>query len=96
MATVTIIVEGSTVGKVTVTETLDQAHSDRFFGYLAHAYGTDPEGNPRPPAGIIEAAWAGIRSGMFANVVSHEREVAAQAARDAVQAMQSETDVTAE
>ena len=93
MATITIKIEGAQVGTITVTDTLSQEHSDRFMAWLAAAYGTDENGDPRGPADMIAACWASIRSGVFANVVSHEAEQAAAAARAAVQPMASETAV---
>lgn len=94
MAKISITIEGSTVGTIIVADTLAQEHSDRFMGWLASAYGTDPEGNPRSPADMIAACWASIRAGVFANIEAFERDVAAQAARDAVPPMASETEVT--
>lgn len=93
MATITIKIEGSQIGTITVADTLTQAHSDRFMAWLAAAYGNDAEGNQRGPAEMVAACWASIRSGVFANVISHEAEVAAAAARAAVQPMASETAV---
>lgn len=93
MAKITISIEGSTVGTITVTDTLEKAHSDRFMAWLAAAYGNDAEGNPRSLADMVAACWAAIRSGVFANVISHEAELAAQAARAAVEPMASETSV---
>jgi hypothetical protein len=91
MATITIKIEGSQVGTITVTDTLAKEHADRFMAWLASAYGLDAEGEPRGPADMVAACWAAIRSGVFANVISHEAEQAAQAARAAVQPMASET-----
>ena len=91
MAKITIIIEGSTVGSITVTDTLDQANSDRFMGWLASAYGTDGDGQPRAAGEMVSACWGAIRSGIFANIVSYEAEQAAAAARAAVQPMDSET-----
>lgn len=94
MAKISITIEGSTVGTITVADTLTQEHSDRFMGWLAASYGQDEVGEPRAPADMIAACWAGIRSGVFANIEAHERDIAAEAARDAVQPMASETTVT--
>lgn len=93
MAKITISIEGSTVGTITVTDTLEKAHSDRFMAWLAASYGVDAEGKPRGPADMVAACWAAIRSGVFANVISHEAELAAQAARASVAPMASETAV---
>lgn len=91
MAKISIKIEGSTVGTIVVSDTLTQEHSDRFMAWLVASYGRDESGEARAPAGMIAACWAGIRSGIFANIESHEREIAAQAARDAVLPMASET-----
>ena len=91
MAKITISIEGSSVGAVTVVDTLDQTNSDRLMSWLASAYGTDGEGQPREAGDMVAACWGAIRSGIFSNVVSHEAEQAAQAAREAVQPMSSET-----
>lgn len=93
MATITITVEGSTVGTVSITDTLDQENSDRFMAWLVHSYGANPDGSPRLPPEIIAACWSAIRTGMFNNIVSYEREVVAQQARDAVQPVVSTTEV---
>ena len=93
MAKITISIEGSTVGTITVTDTLEKTHSDRFMAWLAATYGTDAEGNPRGPGDMVAACWAAIRAGVFNNVISHEAELAAQAARAAVEPMASATAV---
>jgi len=91
MAKISITIEGSKVGTIVVSDTLTQEHSDRFMGWLAASYGVDADAKPRTPADMIAACWAGIRSGIFANIEARERDLAAQAARDAVPAMASET-----
>ncbi len=91
MATITITVEGSTVGTVTVIDTLDQSNSDRFMAWLVSAYGTDLEGQSRVPADIIAACWSAIRAGIFNNIVSYEAELAAQNARASIEPMVSVT-----
>lgn len=93
MAKITITVEGSTVGTVTVTDTLDQFNSDRFMSWLVHSYGTDAEGLSRAPADIIATCWSAIRAGIFNNIVSYEAEQAAADARAAILPMASETAV---
>ncbi|MFA5897942.1 MAG: hypothetical protein WC829_02395 [Hyphomicrobium sp.] len=93
MAKITISIEGSTVGTITITDTLEQAQSDRFMAWLVSAYGTNPEGEPRNPAEMVEACWGAMRSGIFANIVSFEAEVVALAARKGVQQMTSQTAV---
>lgn len=93
MAKIIISIEGSTVGTITVTDTLEKEYSDRFMGWLAAAYGVDPDGNQRNPADMVAACWAAIRSGVFANVISYEAEQAALAARGSVAPMASETAV---
>jgi len=91
MAKISITIEGSKVGTIVVSDTLTQEHSDRFMGWLAASYGVDADATPRTPVDMIAACWAGIRSGIFANIEARERDLAAQAARDAVPAMASET-----
>lgn len=93
MAKISIKIEGSTVGTIVVSDTLSQEHSDRFMGWLVANYGRDDTGKPRTPTDMIASCWASIRSGIFANIESHEREVASQAARDAVPSMVSETTI---
>jgi hypothetical protein len=80
MASITLTVVGTTVGTVTATNTMSQADGDRFLAYLAYAYGTNDDGSQRTPQGTIEAAWAAIRSGMMANVVNYEKQIAMEAA----------------
>lgn len=95
MATVTLEISGSDVGTVTLTDTLDKGNSDRFMSWLAAAYGTgvNEDGSPkvRNPAEMVEACWNAVRSGIFNNIVSWEKDQAAQAAREAVQEMDSST-----
>lgn len=94
MAKISITIEGSTVGTITVADTLTPEHSDRFMAWLVASYGVSGDGTPRTPAEMIEACWAGIRAGIFANIEARERDLAAQAARNAVPPMLSETEVT--
>ncbi|TFL16453.1 hypothetical protein [Jannaschia formosa] len=84
MATLILTVEGETIGSATVTTTLTKVESDRLTAYLAAMHGVDAEGNPRDLEGMVRAYWAGVVQGTAANVERHEREAAAQAARDAV------------
>lgn len=91
MVKISITIEGSTVGTITVSDTLTKDHSDRFMAWLVASYGTDGDGSPRTPPEMIESCWAGIRAGIFANIEARERDLAAQAARDAVPPMASET-----
>lgn len=93
MASISLTVEGSTVGSITVTDKLSQEHSDRFTAWLVATYGKNDDGEDRSPAEMIEACWSAIRRGVFANVEAYEREVAAQSARDAVKPMESKTAV---
>jgi hypothetical protein len=95
MSTIAITVAGEDVGSVTVTETFDQSNSERFLGWLVATYGHDLEGNQRTPAEAIQACWASIRAGIFANVERREADLAAEAARQAVQPMESSTEVSA-
>ena len=89
MSTITLTVEGSTVGTLTVPTILDQTQSDRLMAYLAAEFGTgrDADGNPVPrtPQEMVTAYWASIVSGTLDNVVRFEQAQAEQAARDAVQ-----------
>lgn len=91
MAKISITIEGSTVGTIVVADTLEPVHSDRFMAWLAATYGRNEAGEQLPPAEMIAACWAAIRSGVFANIEAWERDVAAQAARDAVPPMASST-----
>lgn len=93
MAKITISIEGSTVGTVTVVDTLTSEHSDRFMAWLVGAYGVDAEGAQRQPAEMVSACWSAIRAGVFANIVSAEVEAAATAARAAVAPIESATEV---
>jgi hypothetical protein len=84
MATLTLTIEGSTIGSATVTTTLDPTNSDRLVAFLMAMHGTDEEGNARDLEGVIRSYWQGIVAGTAANVERHEKAVAAQAAQDAV------------
>lgn len=104
MATVTIEIQGSTMGTVRVTDTLSQEHSDRMMAWLAATYGIEPadpdaEGSQprqRTPAEMVAACWAGIRAGVFANILRFEQAAAAAAAREAVTPIESSTEVAHE
>ena len=89
MATITVTIEGSTIGTATIVTEYDQAHSDRFTAWLAAHYGTDAEGNPRDLEGMANAYWDSIRAGTHANIERWEAEQAAQTARAAVQPMET-------
>ena len=84
MATITLTVEGSTVGTLAVTKTLSSTDSDRLMAYLANAYGVDALGEPRTPVEMVAAYWDAITAGTLANVQNYEREKAAKLARDAI------------
>lgn len=89
MAKVTLTVEGSTIGKASIVTEYDQENSDRFVAFMMAEYGTDEDGNPRDLEGVVGAMWAAITAGVHANIERHEREAAAQAARDAVVPMEA-------
>lgn len=89
MSTITLNVEGSTVGTLTVTTVLTPAQSDRLMAYLVAEFGTgqDADGNPVPRTSqeMVTAYWASIVSGTLNNVVRFEQAQAERAARNAVQ-----------
>lgn len=98
MGSITIIVEGSTVGTVDggipaggeqVRYEVSETDSARLIAAYAKMYAgrwTEEDGTPRQPdIGEVIRAWAdGIVAGSIANVRAHERDEAARAARDAV------------
>ena len=94
MATISVCVSGSSVGDVTITETLEGENSDRVMAYLLTTYGMDENGNARTLPQIIAAYWSGVRRELFERVRQHDQEHAAQAARDAVAAIESATEVS--
>lgn len=89
MSTITLTVEGSAVGTLTVPTVLDQTQSDRLMAYLAAEFGTgrDADGNPVPrtPQEMVTAYWDSVVSGTLGNVVRFEDEQRVQAARAASQ-----------
>lgn len=88
MSTITLTVEGSAVGVLTVPVELAPAQSDRLMAYLVGTYGTkqvDGETVPRTAQEMVEAYWSGIVRGTLDNVVRFEKDEAAKAAAAAVQ-----------
>lgn len=93
MATITLTVEGSTIGTVRVTETLEGVSSDMVLGCLVATYGRDEMNNHRGPAQIVAAYWATIQARLLADARRYHQdlaaadaptEIAALIARDAV------------
>jgi len=87
MATITLQVNGTTVGDMSVTTELDQTNSDRLMAYLQATHGTkvvEGQSVPATPQEMVEAYWAGIIAGTAANVERAERVEAARLAQDAV------------
>jgi hypothetical protein len=87
MATITLQINGTTVGDMSVTNTLSSDMSDRLMAYLTAAYGTtvvDGVEVQRSPQEMVEAYWAGVVAGTAANVERHERQEAAKSAAAAV------------
>jgi hypothetical protein len=92
MGTITLIVEGTTVGTVangggvTLVKEVSELDSARLISAYAHSYAgrwLDAENNPRQPTieEVLSAWWNGVVSGSLAHTLSVEKEVAAQAAR---------------
>jgi hypothetical protein len=89
MAIITLQINGTTVGDMSVTTTLDQQNSDRLMMYLAATYGiktVDGQPTQATPQEMVESYWAGIIAGTATNVERFEKVEAAQAAQDAVPA----------
>jgi hypothetical protein len=95
MGVISLIVEGSTVGTVAegrgvvIRRSVSEADSARLIKAYAHSYAenfVDENGKPRPPSieEVLGAWFDGIVGGSVARVLSVERELAAQGARDAV------------
>jgi hypothetical protein len=84
MATITLQINGTTVGDMTVERIVPQESSDRLMGFLAANYGLDSEGKPRAPQQIVAAYWEAIVKGTEANILNYERSRDAKAASDAV------------
>lgn len=94
MATITVSVAGSSVGTITITESLEGDNADRVLAYLLEAYRLDLNGQARTPTEVVATYWAGVRADLFERVLRFEQEAAAQAARDAVEPVTSETSVS--
>ncbi|MCU0882137.1 MAG: hypothetical protein MUF14_05660 [Hyphomonadaceae bacterium] len=95
MGQISLIVEGTGVGTVaqgggvTLVRQVSSVDSARLIAAYARSYAgrwVDDEGAPRPPTinEVLEAWFDGIIAGSVAHVQQVERDVAAQAARDAV------------
>ena len=87
MSTITLTVEGSAVGTLTVPLELTSIQSDRLMAYLVGMYGTktvDGETVPRTPQEMVEAYWSAIVRGTLDNVENFEREELAKAAKASV------------
>jgi len=98
MGTITLTVEGTTVGTVAegrgivITKAVSEQDSARLIAAYARTYAgrwTDEAGNPRAPTiQEVLTAWSeGWINGSIAHVESVEREVAAEAARAKVTAI---------
>lgn len=96
MGTITLLVEGTTVGTkaggggVEIVKTVSEADSARLIAAYASTYAgrwTDGNGAPRQPtiAEVLSAWFDGIVAGSIAHVVAVEKETAAKAAAEAVQ-----------
>lgn len=93
MATITVTAQGTTIGTVTITETLDGDNGDMVLAYLLATHGRDASGNPRTAAQMIAAYWAPIRQQLLDGALRYHQEQAAAAARAAVSPIVSTTDV---
>lgn len=93
MATITITVEGQTIGTVQIIEEVTGTDSDRLLAYLAATHGKDALGNPRTGAEMVAAYWEPIRRTMLEAATNYHREQAAAAARNAVPPVVSATTV---
>jgi len=96
MGKITLTVEGTTVGTVAngggvvLVKEVSEQDSGRLVQAYARGYAgrwKDINGNTRNPSihEVLEAWWDGVVAGSIANVHSIEKEVAAEAARAAVQ-----------
>jgi hypothetical protein len=95
MGTITLTVEGTTVGTVAegrgivITKAVSEQDSARLIAAYARTYAgrwTDEDGKPRAPTiQEVLTAWSeGWINGSIAHVESVEREVAAETAANAV------------
>lgn len=95
MGSITLTVEGTTVGTVAegggiqIVKTVSEQDSARLMAAYAKIYAgrwTDENGDPRQPTyeEIVAAWWEGIVAGSVAAVKAQEQTDAAQAARDGV------------
>lgn len=87
MATITVTIEGPTIGYATIRTDYDEVNTARFVAWLTAMYGTDADGNPRDLEGMANAYWNAIRTGTHGNIERWEAEQAAEQARSAVQPM---------
>ncbi len=93
MATITVIIEGTTVGRVQITETLAQESSDALLAYISAMHGKDANGQPQSAAAMLAGVWAGVRGKLFEDARRWQADQAAQAAMSAVKPVVSTTQV---
>ncbi|WP_226576705.1 hypothetical protein [Acuticoccus sediminis] len=84
MATITMRVEGSTVGTVEKSFELTGTDSDRILTNLMRLYGTAEDGTPRTPAAACGLAMLGVINGWKASALLEERAAAEASARAGV------------
>lgn len=95
MGKITLTVEGTSVGEVAkgggiiFTKEVSEQDSGRLIMAYARTYADmfkDDDGNPRQPtiAEVIDAWFGGIVAGSIAHVISVEKDVKAEQAREEV------------
>jgi len=93
MATITITVEGQTIGTVSIVEEVSGTDSDRLLAYLVATHGKDTLGNQRTGAEMVAAYWEPIRRNMLDAATRFHQDQAAAAARQAVAPIASITSI---
>jgi hypothetical protein len=95
MGSITLLVQGTTVGTVAqgrgvqIVKDVSELDSGRLIAAYARSYAgrwLDAAGQPRQPTieEVLTVWWDGVVAGSIAHVQSVEKEVAADAARNAV------------
>jgi hypothetical protein len=87
MATITLSINGTTVGDLSVTTVLAESESNRLMSYLQQTHGkkdVDGEMVDRTPDEMVAEYWRGIVAGTVNNVIRSEKERAAKEAADQV------------
>lgn len=92
MASVSLTMDGNTIGEVTTTFTIPDSDALRILQWAAAAYPkvVDGEVVQGTPAEYIDAVASATLKGIMANVVSHEKALAIKAAEESVADLQAE------